>query len=221
MPCNTRVTSTRDRQAHCGSSRISFVMCWRYAATTPRARSRQARSGITRAARIDRDADGEPLEVPFERCRQRLVEIDDVEDGRAVPRRVDAEIRQMAVAAGLHPDAAGRRGRQDPPPLPRRNHAGRRTAIASCARNGSAAATRSDVGWSRSASPRDRAGRQAAARWRAGRAAPSWRRARPASRRSAIGSKSSGRTFSSGMLFPRLYHDHTAMSRPAQAEFVV
>ena len=64
------------------------------------------------AARIDGDAGGEALEVPFERRRQRLVEIGDVENGCAVRCRIDAEIRQMAVAAGLHPDAAGRRGRK-------------------------------------------------------------------------------------------------------------
>ena len=124
------------------------------------------------AARIDGDAGGEALEVPFERRRQRLVEIGDVENGCAIraPNRCrnspDGSRRRTA------PRCRWSAWSQGPPPSPQPNRAGRRTAIASCGHSGSAAATRSDAGWSRSACPPDRAGRKAAARSRANCAAP-------------------------------------------------
>ena len=59
--------------------------------------------------RSDDKARGEPLEVPFERCGQSLVEIVDVESERALGRGEAAEIHRVTVAAGLNDDSARRR----------------------------------------------------------------------------------------------------------------
>ena len=56
----------------------------------------------------DHDAGRQSLQVPFERRRQRLVEIVDVEDDVALWRREAAEIHQVGIAAGLHSQPAGR-----------------------------------------------------------------------------------------------------------------
>ena len=60
----------------------------------------------------DREAGGEPLDVPLPRPRQRLVEVVEVEDEAAVGRREDAEVGEVGVAAGLDPQAGGGRCRE-------------------------------------------------------------------------------------------------------------
>ena len=79
----------------------------------------------------------EPLDVPFPGSRERLVEVVDVEDDVALGRREDAEVREVAITAGLNVDPGrGRRGevaghddrgaaqererRRDHPPVPDR-----------------------------------------------------------------------------------------------------
>ena len=57
-------------------------------------------------ARGDDEARGEPLQVPFERSAQRLVEVVDVEDQGSFGRGEAAEGHEVAVAAGLDVDAA-------------------------------------------------------------------------------------------------------------------
>ena len=57
----------------------------------------------------DHHARRQPLQIPLERRRQRLVEIVDVEDHVALRRREPAEIHQVRVAARLHLDPARRR----------------------------------------------------------------------------------------------------------------
>src|SRR5262249_49371300 len=52
------------------------------------------------------------LYIPFERGRQRFVEIVDVEDWGPLGCRIGAEIRQMAVTAGLHTQSGGRTRRE-------------------------------------------------------------------------------------------------------------
>ena len=56
----------------------------------------------------DDKAGGQPFHVPFERRRQRLVKIVDIEHRRSFRRRIGAEICQMAVAAGLGAQRGGR-----------------------------------------------------------------------------------------------------------------
>ena len=51
----------------------------------------------------------EPLHVPLERRRQRLVEVVQVEDEVALGGGEDPEVREVAVAAGLDLDPAPRR----------------------------------------------------------------------------------------------------------------
>src|SRR5580658_2876821 len=53
----------------------------------------------------DVDADGEALDIPFPRSRQRLVEIVDVEDEISFGRGEDAEVLQVTIAASLDVDA--------------------------------------------------------------------------------------------------------------------
>ena len=60
----------------------------------------------------DREAGGEPLDVPLPWARQRLVEVVEVEDEAPVGRREGAEVGEVGVAAGLHPQARDRRRRQ-------------------------------------------------------------------------------------------------------------
>ena len=57
----------------------------------------------------DLEARGEPLHVPFPRAGQRLVEVVDVEDQRALGGAEHAEVRQVRVTADLRGDARGRR----------------------------------------------------------------------------------------------------------------
>ena len=56
----------------------------------------------------DREARREPLHVPLERPRQRLVEVVDAEDEPPVRRREDAEVREVRVAAELRVQARSR-----------------------------------------------------------------------------------------------------------------
>ena len=65
-------------------------------------------------ARGDDHARGQPLDVPLKRCRQRLVEVVHVEDQAPVGRGEEAEVEQVGVAAGLHPDVRRRRVGQIP-----------------------------------------------------------------------------------------------------------
>jgi len=58
------------------------------------------------------EAGGQSFEIPLERCRQRLVEVVDVEDRQSLGRRVGAEIGEVRVAAGLHPNVGRRRAGQ-------------------------------------------------------------------------------------------------------------
>jgi hypothetical protein len=60
------------------------------------------------AATRDHDARREALDIPFPRCGQRLVEVVDVEQQRALGRGEQTEVRDVRVAARLHADA-GRR----------------------------------------------------------------------------------------------------------------
>ena len=55
------------------------------------------------------EAGDEPLQIPLERARQRLVEVVHVEDEPPVGRRVGAEVRQVRVAAQLGVQARPRR----------------------------------------------------------------------------------------------------------------
>ncbi len=55
------------------------------------------------------EAGRQALDVPLERGRERLVEVIDVEDQVAVGRGKHAEVQQVRVTAGLHPDV-GRGG---------------------------------------------------------------------------------------------------------------
>src|SRR4029077_14940307 len=57
-------------------------------------------------------ARGQPLDVPFPRAWQRLIEIVDVEDQTSLGRTEDAEVGQVRVAAGLHGQPGYRRGGQ-------------------------------------------------------------------------------------------------------------
>src|SRR5215470_13542814 len=56
----------------------------------------------------DGEARGETLHIPLKGSRKRFVEIIDIEDRRSLGCRIGTEIRQMAVAAGLHPQSSGR-----------------------------------------------------------------------------------------------------------------
>ena len=65
-------------------------------------------------ARGNEDADGQALDVPLPRTGQGLVEVVDVEDEAALGRCVEAEVREVGVAATLHIEpgfAVWRRGR--------------------------------------------------------------------------------------------------------------
>ena len=57
-------------------------------------------------------AGGQPLEIPFEGSRQRLVKVVDVENRQSLGCRIRAEISEVCVAAGLQANAGGRRARQ-------------------------------------------------------------------------------------------------------------
>ena len=59
--------------------------------------------------RSEREARREPLDIPFPRARQRLVEIVDVEDLPPFRGGEAAEVHEVAIAAGLHADARVRR----------------------------------------------------------------------------------------------------------------
>ena len=64
------------------------------------------------ASRGNGEARGKAFDIPLEWGRERLIEIDDIEDRGAVYCRINTEICQVAVAAGLNPDATGGRGRE-------------------------------------------------------------------------------------------------------------
>ena len=87
--------------------------------------------------RGDREARRQALDVPVERRRKRLIEVVDVEDQPPVRRGEHAEIQQVRVTAGLHPDVGLRACARDPMPsaLPRRGST--RTARQPSARTGS------------------------------------------------------------------------------------
>ena len=70
----------------------------------------------------DLEARREPLHVPLERAGQRLVEVVEVEDERALGRREAAEVREVRVAAELHARARRAASPRDraPSPPPRR-----------------------------------------------------------------------------------------------------
>jgi hypothetical protein len=58
----------------------------------------------------DDEARDEALQIPFERSRERFVEIIDIEDWGPLRGRIGAEIRQMTVTTGLHAQSGGRTG---------------------------------------------------------------------------------------------------------------
>ena len=74
--------------------------------------ARRVAVGQVQVLRRDHDAGGQALEVPFEGRGQRLVQVVDVEDDVALGRGKGAEVHQVRVAAGLHAQAAARRGGQ-------------------------------------------------------------------------------------------------------------
>ena len=57
----------------------------------------------------DREARDQPLEIPFERARQRLVEVVDVEHKPPIGRGESTEVRQVRIAAQLHVQTRPRR----------------------------------------------------------------------------------------------------------------
>src|ERR1700733_14010491 len=65
-------------------------------------------------ARSNDETGRQPLNIPLERSRERLIEVIDVEDQLPVGRREHAEIQQVRVTASLHPDICCRRVRQIP-----------------------------------------------------------------------------------------------------------
>ena len=80
-----------------------------------RAHARQDRAltgGVGQAIvpRRDLEAHDQALQVPFPRCRERLVEVVEVEDQIPLGRGERTEVQQVAVAARLHLDAGGRQG---------------------------------------------------------------------------------------------------------------
>ena len=64
--------------------------------------------------RGDGEACRQALDVPVERRRERLIEVVDVEDQPPVGRGEHAEIQQVRVTAGLHPDISRGRVREIP-----------------------------------------------------------------------------------------------------------
>ncbi len=68
--------------------------------------------GEAAVAAGDREAGDEPLEVPFERPRQRLVEVVRVEHEAPVRGRIDPEVREMRIAAELDVEPRPRRSRE-------------------------------------------------------------------------------------------------------------
>jgi len=62
----------------------------------------------------DGEARRQPLDVPFERRRERLVEVVHVEHQPPVGRREHAEVQQVRVTARLHPDIGPWRVREIP-----------------------------------------------------------------------------------------------------------
>ena len=67
-----------------------------------------ARRSAARVAAVtahDLETGGQAFDIPFPRTRQRLVEVVDVEDQLPLGRAEHAEVRQVSVAAELHPHA--------------------------------------------------------------------------------------------------------------------
>ena len=111
----------------------------RFAVLAHRRRHDRAAGRVVEAALPagDRETGGEPLHVPLERSRQRLVEVVEAEDEPPVGRGEDAEVREVRVAAelGVQSRCAARpRGR---PPSDTRRRGRRRTGTPACARTGS------------------------------------------------------------------------------------
>ena len=79
--------------------------------------------GQSDVATGDLDARRHPLDVPFPRSRQRLVEVVGPEHEPAVGSGEPAEVRDVRIAAGLHDDARPPGGRQVG------GHHGRRAAV--------------------------------------------------------------------------------------------
>ena len=74
--------------------------------------SARSASGEPVVAPGDRQARGEPLDVPLPRARERLVEVVDVEHELALGRAEDAEVREVGVAADLGRDPRSGCGRE-------------------------------------------------------------------------------------------------------------
>ena len=80
----------------------------------------QTRRGVgvsvreTVVSRGDGEAGRQALYIPFERRRERLIEVIDVEDQPPVRLREHAKIQQVSVAASLHPDISSGGVRQIP-----------------------------------------------------------------------------------------------------------
>ena len=74
-------------------------------------------------AACDLEARHEPLHVPLERAGERLVEVVEVEDERALGRRVAADVREVRVSAELRPEPGSRSRREVV------GHHGRRAAV--------------------------------------------------------------------------------------------
>ena len=64
----------------------------------------------------DREARDEPLDVPLERARKRLVEVVEAEDEPPVRRSKAAEVREVRVSAELNLEAGPRGFRPGPRP---------------------------------------------------------------------------------------------------------
>ena len=114
-------------------------------------------SGSSQVLRRDHDARREPLEIPLEWGRQRLVEVVDVEDDVALRRREAAEVHQVRVAAGLHADPAASGSWPGRPPSARPSRGRTRTATPTCARSGSESGPGCGPRWIRSEARPDRA----------------------------------------------------------------
>ena len=77
------------------------AIAWRYSRTVAVTIDAAARLVEAAIPARDREARREPLHVPLERARQRLVEVVDAEDQPAVGCGEDAEVGQVRVAAEL------------------------------------------------------------------------------------------------------------------------
>ena len=110
-PSSATIRSSADRRAYQMSIvRIAAnsVIASRYDVTEgPRCRTPVGLREAVVACR-DRDTRREALHVVFERTRERLVEVVQVEHQRPLRRRIEAEVRKIRVAAELHVESGGR-----------------------------------------------------------------------------------------------------------------